>query len=89
MERKLTDEEISNICMFMRVSELLKNNQHIMVDHPEFKQAYDMLKIKMDQILEMLTQEEIDEILEEHKAQLEILAEEEDKKNAKQMKRKP
>jgi hypothetical protein len=74
--------------MFMRVSDLLKENQHLLEENQEIKQTFQTLQDHVKLIFDALTPEEIDEILEEHKLQLEYLAKASDKKSVKEKKRK-
>lgn len=79
MDHKLTDEQISELCMFMRVSDLLRENKHLFKDNHEFMKSFQKIQANVNEILESLSPEEIDEILEEHKLQLDYLAKTSDK----------
>ena len=59
--------------MYMRVSDFMKKNQQIIDEYPDIKQTFQMLETTVGQIIQALTPEQLDEILEEHKLQLEDL----------------
>jgi len=83
MERELTNEEISHVCMYMRVIDLFRKNQKILDENEEIKKQYDKLCLLVNHLMENFTDKQWDEILEEHKIQLEIIAKKEAKKEAK------
>jgi len=83
MERELTDEQISQICMYMRVIDFMGKNQKVLNEHVEMKEQYDKLRLVVSQIMEKISEEERDELLEIHKIQLEELAKKEAKKQSK------
>jgi hypothetical protein len=85
MEQTITDEQIAELCMFMRVLELLKKNPQVLVN-TEMNNAYVELSGKVDEIMKLLTEEQLDIVLETHKIQLEEL-EEEFKKKARKKKK--
>ncbi|NDP23153.1 MAG: hypothetical protein GZ091_19050 [Paludibacter sp.] len=83
MERKLTDDEISHVCMYMRVIDLMGKNQKILSENVEIKKNYDKLCLTVNEIMENISDELRDEVLEEHKMQLEEIANEESIKHRK------
>jgi len=83
MERELTDEQISEICMFMRVIDLMRKNQKILSENEEIKKQYDKLCLLVSHLMENISEEQRDEVLEEHKIQLEEIAKKEAKKQRK------
>lgn len=88
MEHELTDEEISHVCMYMRVIDLMRKNQKILDENEEIKVQYEKLCLLVNQLMENFTDEQRDEILEEHKRQLEELAKQEAKKQSKKQRKK-
>jgi len=83
MEHELTDEEISHVCMYMRVIDLMRKNQKILDKNEELKKQFEKLCLLVGQLMENFTDEQRDEVLEEHKIQLEELAKKEAKKQRK------
>ncbi len=83
MERELTDHQISEICMYMRVIDLMRKNQKILSENEEIKKQYDKLCLLVSHLMENISDEQRDEVLEEHKIQLEELAKKEAKKQRK------
>ena len=71
MAEKLGDEEISTICMYMRIVDLFKNNPDIVEKTPGLKENFEILCTQVGEIMELLTDEQRDELLEEHKLQWE------------------
>ncbi len=74
MERELTDHEIAELCSFMRVIDLMKKNQNILDEKPELQEMIDKLCSSVNFIMEQLSEEQRDEVLEIHKEQLEEIA---------------
>jgi hypothetical protein len=72
---QLTNEQMSRVCMFMRVIDLLKSRPDILEQCPEMKTKLDQVCRAVNQIMELLTEEQRDAVLEEHQRQLEILKE--------------
>ncbi len=83
MEHELTNEEISHVCMYMRVIDLMRKNQKILDENEAIRIQYDKLCLLVNQLMENLTDEQRDEVLEEHKIQLEELAKKAAKKQRK------
>ena len=84
MEHELTGEEISHVCMYMRVIDLMRKNQKILDENEDVKKQYEKLCLLVNQLMENFTDEQRDEVLEEHKIQLEEIA----KKEAKEQRKK-
>ena len=80
MERELTDEQVSQLCMYMRVVDFMGKNQKILDENVEMKKQYENLRLTVSQIMESISEEEWDEVLEIHKIQLEEIAKQEAKK---------
>ena len=83
MERNLTDDEISHLCMYMRVIDFMRKNQNVLDQNAEMKKNYDKLCLTVNELMENISEEQRDEVLEEHKIQLEEIAKEEAKKQRK------
>lgn len=88
MEREMTDKEISQLCMYMRVIDFMGKNQEIVSKNEEMKKNYDQLCLTVNEIMENISDEQRDEVLEVHKIQLEEIAKEEAKKQRKKQPRK-
>jgi hypothetical protein len=73
MESTLSEDEINQICMYMRIVDLMKNNQEIVDSHPEMADIVTQLNASVGKIMDILTDEEKDELLETHRIQLEEL----------------
>ena len=86
MERELTDEQVSQLCMYMRVVDFMGKNQKILDENPEMKKQYENLRLTVSQIIDNISEEERDAVLEIHKIQLEEIAKQEAKKQRKKNK---
>ena len=73
MEYKLTDELISQLCMFKRVAEFLEAHPEEVNSNPEFKNHSVKFCAVMKNIWDSLTEEQQNIVLEEHKRQLKII----------------
>jgi hypothetical protein len=80
MERELTDEQVSQLCMYMRVIDFMGKNQKILDENVEMKKQYENLRLTVSQIIDNISEEERDAVLEIHKIQLEEIAKQEAKK---------
>jgi len=76
----MTDKEISQLCMYMRVIDFMGKNQKILSENEEMKMNYDKLCLTVNEIMENISDEQRDEVLEVHKIQLEEIAKKEAKK---------
>jgi len=76
----MTNEQISKLCMYMRVIDLMKKNQKVLNENEELKKGYDNLCLNVNQIMETISDEQRDEVLELHKIQLQEIAKKEAKK---------
>jgi len=88
MKPELTDKEISQLCMYMRVIDLMGKNQKILSDNEEIKKNYDKLCLTVSEIMDNISDEQRDEVLEVHKIQLEEIARQELKKQSKKQPKK-
>jgi len=76
MNRQLTDDQLTELCRYMRVIDLMKANEHILAEQQEFKRDFEMFSKKVEEIMNILPEEEWDMVLEEHRLQLQMLKEE-------------
>ena len=83
MERDLTNEEISQLCMYMRVIDFMRKNQKVLDENLEMKKNYEKLCLTVNDLMENISDEQRDEVLEVHKIQLEEIAKKEAKKQRK------
>ena len=74
MEEKLTNEQISTICMMMRTVEVLRIHEHNFSDNIQMKEAYTKVSAEVNKLMDMLTDEQRNEVLEEHQRQLKKMA---------------
>ena len=86
MERELTDEQVSQLCMYMRVIDFMGKNQKVLDENVEMKKQYENLRLTVSQIIDNISEEERDAVLEIHKIQLEEIAKQEAKKQRKKNK---
>lgn len=70
MKQELSDKSISHICMYMRVIDLMKNNPEILNENSEMKLEFEKVCGLVNQMMELLTEEQRDIVLEEHKRQI-------------------
>ncbi|WP_320054334.1 hypothetical protein [uncultured Acetobacteroides sp.] len=71
MSMSLSDEEINQICMYMRIVDFMRDNQEMVESNPEMVELVAQLNTCVGKIMDVLTDEEKDELLEEHRFQLE------------------
>lgn len=71
---EFTEELISKICMDMRTVDILKSNYHHFEHNAEMKECFERICDLVNQMMEALTAEQLDIVLEEHKRQLEEIA---------------
>ena len=76
MEYELTDELISQLCMFMRVTEFLENHPEEVNSNAQFKEHSVKFCATMKNIWNALTEEQQNIVLEEHKRQLKMIGNE-------------
>ena len=70
MEEELTEEMINELCSFMRTVEFMKKNEKIWKSNPEVKKTYDDASRGLNEIMEALTEEQKNIVLEMHRKQL-------------------
>ena len=88
MEKEdLTEDQINELCMNMRVFDLLKKNYTMLDENPEFKETFNTYSEIIKQMFECIPDHQLDYILEEHRLQLlqiqESLAKKEKRKKKK------
>ena len=88
MIEQLDEENVSQLCMFMRVIDLFDQNESIVNSNPEMADTVKELREKVQRIMDLLTDEQKDYVLEEHKIQSEIVAKEIEKEKKKAAKKK-
>ena len=82
MEKELTEEQINRLCADLRAYEFLMNTKDVWGGNAEIMKQFILLEDGMKKIMEALTDEQRDRVLEEHKLQSAAL------KARKKMKRK-
>lgn len=70
MERKLADDQVNQLCMYMRIIDLMQKHLSRLDTNLELKKQYKKLCKYVDEILETISDEEKDEIMEMHEFQL-------------------
>jgi hypothetical protein len=81
MDKKLTIEEIDKICSNLRAVDFMKRHHKEIERIPELKEQYDLLSKSVKEIMNHLTDEQRDKVLERHKIQSDALAEKLKKQN--------
>jgi hypothetical protein len=74
---ELTEEQINEICMMMRVTDLLNSNPEIINSNPALKKESELISKKVKEIWDNLTEEQHNKVLEEFKKQMVHLADQE------------
>lgn len=74
MESELTDEQIDQLCMFMRVIDFLRKNQAVFETNAEMKETYELTCSTVNKLMDLLTEEQRNEVLEIYKMQNDELA---------------
>jgi hypothetical protein len=75
MDHKLTDEEIDRICSNLRAVDFMKRHQAEINKIPELKEQNDLLSKSVKELMNKLSEEQRDKVLEIHKIQSEAIAE--------------
>ena len=88
MIEDLDEENVSQLCMFMRIIDLFDKNEAIVNTNPEIADTVKELREKVKCIMDLLTDEQKDYVLEEHKIQTEYVAKQIEKENKKAAKKK-
>jgi hypothetical protein len=75
-EIPLTEEQIDRICENLRVIDFLSRNQEKIEINPEMKKQMKLFREKVKEIMDILTDEQRDKVLETHKTQTETVRKE-------------
>jgi hypothetical protein len=76
----LTEDMEAHLSMFMRVVEFLRNSEEVFRENKEFMEAYEEMKEVVVKIMDQLTEEDKDALLERYKEEMEYLEREKKKK---------
>ncbi len=87
MENELTEQQINEICRDLRLVDLLKENESKINEIPEFKKLVKQLLVNVNKIMNLLTEEQRDYVLEIHKQQLDYIKKKEAKRIAQKARR--
>ena len=87
MIEDLDEENVSQLCMFMRIIDLFDKNEAIVNTNPEIADTVKELREKVKSIMDLLSDEQKDYVLEEHKIQTEYVAKQIEKENRKLLKK--
>jgi hypothetical protein len=71
----LTDEQLQQITMFMRVASFLKNHHHEIEEHPEMVEAAHTFMKSFEEVMKFVSEEEMDLLLERYQVEIEYLRE--------------
>ena len=84
-DAELSDEMVAQLCKFMRLIDLFDKNETIIEDNLELVDTVKELRVQVNRIMDLLSDEQKDYVLEVHKIQTEYIAEElkKEEKNAK------
>ncbi|MEI6823145.1 MAG: hypothetical protein WCL51_14535 [Bacteroidota bacterium] len=88
MIEDLDEENVSQLCMFMRIIDLFDKNEAIVNTNHEIADTVKELREKVKSIMDLLSDEQKDYVLEEHKIQTEYVAKQIEKENKKAAKKK-
>ena len=73
MDHELTDDEISKLCMMMRIIGLFHKNLKNIEKLPVMKKEYKSISSDLNEIMRNLTDEQRDKVLAIHKIQMQEL----------------
>lgn len=68
-ENELDDEMVNKLCMYMRVIDLFQKNSHEIEDNEELKESIKDLKSQVKILMDMLSDEEQNLVLEVYQLQ--------------------
>ena len=71
MEVELTDEQIDEICSFLRVVDVMRKFKNVWEDNPDMHVEYEKLTELVKGLMSHLSEAQIDHVLEIHKIQAE------------------
>jgi hypothetical protein len=75
----LTEDMEAHLSMFMRVVEFLRNSEDVFRENKEFMEAYEEMKEVVVKIMDQLTEEDKNALLERYKEEMEYLEREKKK----------
>jgi len=88
MGPELTEDDIAHLCMFMRVIDVLTDSPDILAENAEIRKHYEELRVRFDALFGLLTDEQRDMVLEQHRLQLIEIQKREKRNKARREKRK-
>lgn len=68
-DNELDDEMVNQLCMYMRVIDLFQKNEEEIDDNDELKETVQNLNAKVKELMDMLTDEQKDLVLEVYQLQ--------------------
>jgi hypothetical protein len=74
---ELTNDQINELCSFLREIDVMQKNIDIVNANAELKKGYEALCNNVNEIMKLLTNEQRDKVLETHRLQLIYLSEQE------------
>jgi hypothetical protein len=74
MDHELTENEIDRICSYLRVIDLTKKHPDEVDSLPQLKDEVEKLSALVKEIMDGLSEEQRDKVLETHKVQSEAIA---------------
>ncbi len=75
-DNELDDEMINQLCMYMRVIDLFQKNSNEIENNEELKETVQNLNAKVKELMDMLTDEQKDLVLEVYQLQKQEMEEE-------------
>ena len=79
MEEALDENKVAQLCKFMRIIDVFDKNESEIKDYTEIVESVQELRERVKTIMDLLSDEQKDYVLEVHKRQAEYLAEEMEK----------
>jgi hypothetical protein len=73
-DEELTDDMINELCSYLRVIDLMQKNPEMVNSNAELKKEYEAVCKTTNDIMEALTEEQRDKVLETHRLQLIFLS---------------
>jgi hypothetical protein len=73
MEEKLDEEMVASICMYMRMVDFFRTYEKEISDKPEIVESVNELNARVKEMMDLLTDEQQDYVLEEYKYQKEYI----------------
>lgn len=66
----LTEDEINQLCRDMRIVDLFRSNQSILDENPEIKQEFEKYCKLVSDVVDLISEEQLNIVLETHRLQL-------------------